>query len=244
MNIFLHICFAYGDVHMQKESSIANEDVDFWNRMNFLIGDERPFPWSERVGLNKSSFQSARSRCKKPLPKTLKQWAERIGCSYEWLNNGVGVPFPTENYDDVINRQVEEACQGKIDASAPVEFEGDVPAGFYEDVSVELDSSLLIQAFETLSNALQVTGRTMQPSGRARFVAAVYASLKENEDMDTQLLQDCIFTIEEALKSTRRTMSPKSKTDLILIIYELYSGDASYKEAMTSTINNLIRSVS
>ena len=113
-----------------------------------------------------------------------------------------------------------------------------------EIVTIELDTSLLVQAFETLDKALLTTGRVMQPKGRARFVAAVYASLKENEEMDTQLLEDCIFTIEESLKSTRRTMSSKSKTDLILIIYELYSGNASYKEAMTSTINQLIRSVS
>ena len=107
-----------------------------------------------------------------------------------------------------------------------------------------LDSSLLQQAFDTLDQALKTTGRVMQSKGRSRFVATVYASLKENEEMDTEVLQDCILTVEEALKSTRRYMSPKAKTDLILVIYELYSGNASYKEAMTSTINQLIRSVS
>lgn len=204
-----------------------------------------PYSFATRVGLSKGTFTGIWREGRQSLHKgTIDKICRVTGADPDWLITGEGIPFPIYNYDEIINRQVEEACQGKIDASAPVEFEGDVPAGFYEDVSVELDSSLLIQAFETLSNALQVTGRTMQPPGRARFVAAVYASLKENEDMDTQLLQDCIFTIEEALKSTRRTMSPKSKTDLILIIYELYSGDASYKEAMTSTINNLIRSVS
>ena len=70
---------------MQKETSPENDDIQFWDRMNFLIGDERPFPWSERIGLNRSSFQSARSRCKKPLPKTLKQWAEKIGCSSDMI---------------------------------------------------------------------------------------------------------------------------------------------------------------
>ena len=107
-----------------------------------------------------------------------------------------------------------------------------------------LDTSLLEQAFETLDQALKATNRVMAPEGRPKFVAAVYASLKEDQAVNIQVLKDCIFTVEEALSSTRRIMSPKAKTDLILAIYELYSGKALYKEAMTSTINQLIRSVS
>lgn len=103
---------------------------------------------------------------------------------------------------------------------------------------------MLQQAFDTLEQALEATGRIMQPKGVSRFVATVYASLKEDEEMDTVVLQDCILTVEEALKATRRVMSSKAKTDLILAVYELYSGNALYKEAMTSTINQLIRSVS
>lgn len=204
-----------------------------------------PYSFATRVGLSKGTFTGIWKEGRQALHKgTINKICAVTGADPEWLITGIGVPFPIYNYDEIINRQIEEACQGIIDETAPVEFEGDIPIGFYEDVSVELDSSLLIQAFETLDKALLTTGRVMQPKGRARFVAAVYASLKESEEMDTQLLEDCIFTIEEALKSTRRIMSPKAKTDLILIIYELYSGDASYKEAMISTINNLIRSVS
>jgi hypothetical protein len=209
---------------MQNEKSKDIEDIQFWERMEFLIGDERPFPWSERIGLNRSAFQSARARGKRPLPKTVKKWAEQIGCDYVWLNTGKGDPFDEETlYDPVIEI---------------------IPAKTEQQEPHTLDAALLQKAFETLVQALNATGRIMQPKGVSRFVATVYASLKENEDMDTEVLQDCILTVEEALKSTRRTMSPKAKTDLILVIYELYSGNASYKEAMTSTINQLIRSVS
>ncbi|WP_313043223.1 hypothetical protein [Acinetobacter sp.] len=209
---------------MQNEKSNDIEDIQFWERMELLIGDERPFPWSERIGLNRSAFQSARARGKRPLPKTVKKWAEQIGCSYGWLNSGIGKPYETASLDATV-------AEVKLAKSEQLESKG-------------LDATLLQQAFDTLEQALEATGRIMQPKGVSRFVATVYASLKEDEDMDTEVLQDCILTVEEALKSTRRNMSSKAKTDLILAIYELYSGNALYKEAMTSTINQLIRSVS
>ncbi|MHA3102681.1 hypothetical protein [Acinetobacter sp. ANC 3791] len=202
---------------MQKD--VMDLDAQFWERIETLIGDERPYPWAERVGINRSAFQSSRSRGKKPLPKTVRIWAEKIGCSYDWLNNGVGKPFS----NDTSLKKVETLSSD----NPPI-----------------LDTSLLQQAFETLDQALSTTNKVMAPEGRSKFVATVYASLKEQESLNTEVLEDCIYTIEEALKSTRRVMSPKAKTDLILVIYDLYSGEASYKEAMKSTINQLIRSVS
>lgn len=235
---------------MQNEKSKDIEDIQFWERMEFLIGDERPFPWSERIGLNRSAFQSARARGKRPLPKTVRKWAEQIGCNYEWLNKGIGEPFTiklVKSRLQFLASQGSKPYQANDEVSPLDHFQAEETLNeeLTERLETEiLDASLLQQAFDTLDRALKTTGRTMQPKGRARFVATVYSSLKEIEDLDTVVLQDCILTVEEALKSTRRSMSPKAKTDLILVIYELYSGDSSYKEAMTSTINNLIRSVS
>lgn len=203
------------------------------DRIEFLMTPqelEKPYSFATRVGLAKGTFTGIWIKGRQSLHQgTINKICAATGVDPGWLATGVGVPFPIYNYDEIINRQVEEAYQDRIAE---------------DEIIIELDTSLLIQAFETLDKALLTTGRVMQPKGRARFVATVYSSLKENEEMDIKLLEDCIFTIEEALKSTRRTMSPKSKTDLILIVYELYSGNASYKEAMTSTINQLIRSVS
>lgn len=203
---------------MQKDS-----DACFWKRMDVLIGDERPYPWAEKVGINRSAFQSSRTRGKKPLPKTVKAWAEKVGCSYEWLNTGKGEPFSQQESTAV------QAPELKQDVQQEIEL---------------LDAALLEQAFQTLAQALTATNKVMQPSGTSRFIAAVYASLKENEEMDTEVLKDCILTVEEALKETRRVMSPKSKTQLIQVVYEIYSGNASYKEAMTKHIDQLIKSVS
>jgi len=192
---------------------------------------EKPYSFATRVGLAKGTFTGIWIQGRQSLHQgTINKICTATGADPGWLATGVGVPFPINTYDEIINRQIEEAWVGMVDEE--------------EIVTIELDRSLLAQAFETLDKALSTTGRVMQPKGVSRFVATVYASLKEDEEMDTEVLQDCILTVEEALKSTRRHMSPKAKTDLILAIYELYSGNASYKEAMTSTINQLIRSVS
>lgn len=191
---------------------------------------EKPYSFATRVGLSKGTFTGIWKEGRSSLhQRTVDKICAVTGADPGWLATGVGVPFPIYNYDEIINRQIDETFQHPEEE---------------ESVTIELDASLLIQAFETLDKALLTTGRVMQPKGISRFVATVYASLKEDEDMDTEVLQDCILTIEEALKSTRRSMSSKAKTDLILAIYELYSGNALYKEAMTSTINQLIRSVS
>lgn len=106
---------------MQKE--LNDSDVSFWKRMDELIGDERPYPWAEKIGINRSAFQSARTRGKKPLPKTVKVWAEKIGCDYDWLNNGDGVAFPIYDYDQIINRQIDQALDSLEESYEPENME-------------------------------------------------------------------------------------------------------------------------
>ncbi len=230
----------FSNVHCSqfKEFNCEQELTPIQSRLYYLMvfgkqprtENESLYGWTNRLGLPKSTTYGLFTKRNQNMHlASANKLAEGTGASVDWIQKGIGEPFLINHDDETIDRQAEGTYDGLVVG---------------REVSIELDTSLLIQAFETLDNALKVTGRTMQPAGRARFVATVYASLKENEDMDTQLLEDCVFTIEESLKSTRRSMSPKSKTDLILIIYELYSGNASYKEAMKSTINNLIRSVS
>lgn len=201
-----------------------SEAQAFWNRIDVLIGNERPYAWAESKGINKSSFQSARNRGTKPLPKTIKNWANLLGCSYEWLTTGIGEPF--ENAENQEKTSIKEEV-------APIEEKNEMP---------EMNIDLLTQAFQTLDNALEQTKKVMPPAGRSRFITAVYDSLRTNDGIDLELLKDSIYTLEEALKLKRQVMSPISKTRLILAIYELYSGDALYKEAIQHTINQLIGS--
>lgn len=219
---------------MSTQKNLKNwelKDNSLKERIEFLMTPEeleKPYSFATRVGLAKGTFTGIWVEGRNSLQKkTIDKIAEATGANPAWLTTGIGEPFKTWTSEELLQRQIEEA------------FEQDEP-----DLVTELDTSLLKQAFDTLEHALETTGRVMQPKGVSRFVATVYASLKEDEEMDTVVLQDCILTVEEALKAKRRTMSSKAKTDLILAIYELYSGNALYKEAMTSTINQLIRSVS
>ncbi|WP_151777323.1 hypothetical protein [Acinetobacter brisouii] len=196
-------------------------------RIKFLMTESElnhPYSFATRVGLSKGTFTGIWKEGRSSLHHgTVNKICAATGANPAWLVTGMGEPF-------------EQQASAVVDVLEPK-----------QDVTLEaelLDTSLLEQAFETLDQALKATNRMMQPNGRAQFVAAVYASLKEDQAVNIQVLKDCIFTVEEALSSTRRIMSPKAKTDLILLVYELYSGEASYKEAMTSTINQLIRSVS
>ena len=73
---------------------------------------------------------------------------------------------------------------------------------------------------------------------------SIYDNLNEETELKAELLQECIYTIEQALLDTRRTMSSTAKSELISIIYDLYYGNAAYKEAMKTTLDELIRSTS
>lgn len=211
---------------MQKQTSPENDDIQFWDRMNFLIGDERPFPWSERIGLNRSSFQSARSRCKKPLPKTLKQWAEKIGCSYQWLNNGIGEAFPG---------------RGQVTKSIEI---GEEKAK--ETSPGHINDELLSQCYESTEGALYATYRMMDPDDKSEFILKFYKLLSEekglalNVNEDTLLLS--IFTIEIALYYTRQVMSSKSKTELISDVYRLYDDKPEMKQQTLDEYNQYKRS--
>lgn len=206
---------------MQKGIT-QNHDLEFWQRMDLLIGDERPYPWAEAKGINKSAFQSARNRKKKPLPKTVKIWAEQIGCSYEWLNNGVGDPFSAEQ-------------QSSAQPEAPVQSEKN-------DVAQGIDKYLLTQAIETAEKALDIANGTMTPENKAEFISTLYFNTNLN-NVSEELLKACVSLIEKALKETRRIMSPQAKSELILVIYNFYSDKPWTQEHLKSALDQLIRSV-
>ncbi|MBV6550093.1 hypothetical protein KTN00_03485 [Acinetobacter soli] len=208
---------------MQKD--LNDSDLSFWQRMDELIGDERPYPWAERIGINRSAFQSARTRGKKPLPKTVKAWSDKIGCSYEWLSTGEGEPFQS---DDEQQNQSYDSCLTE---------EGLV-------ISTQIDRAKLQQAFATTEQALLDQKKTMQPDAKSEFIVMLYTALidKEIQPFNNQLLTTAIFNVENELKNARRSMSPDKKTLLIIAIYTLYSDDALNNKAIAQTTIQLVRS--
>lgn len=200
-----------------------DRDIKFWERMDFLIGEERPYPWAESKGINKSAFQSAKNRGKKPLPKTVKLWAEKIGCSYKWLNEGIGEPFPES--ENIV------PCTETIDKAEKI------------SVCLSIDSQLLIQAIETAEKALKVANGTMTPEDKAEFITTLFFN-GNLSNVNEDLLKACISLIEKALKETRRTLSPEPKSELIIIIYNFYYDKPWTEEHLKSALDQLIRSVS
>lgn len=200
-----------------------DRDLKFWERMQFLIGEERPYPWAESKGINKSAFQSAKNRQKKPLPKTVKHWAQLIGCSYQWLNEGIGEPFSSGN----------ETEQPAVTADHSDKT----------DVPLSIDKQLLTQAIETAEKALAIAKGTMTPDDKAEFIATLF--FNDNlSNINEDLLKACISLIEKALKETRRTLSPEPKSELIIVIYNFYYDKPWTEEHLKSALDQLIRSVS
>ncbi|MDH1068498.1 hypothetical protein N5B96_03155 [Acinetobacter johnsonii] len=224
---------------MQNEKSKDIEDIQFWERMEFLIGDERPFPWSERIGLNRSAFQSARARGKRPLPKTVRKWAEQIGCNFEWLNKGIGEPFSL--------RLVKSRLQSlHKDQANPAHYDTDVEVPKVERkpyVPKSIDKHLLTQAIETAEKALEIANGTMAPENKAEFISTLYFN-QNLCDNDEKLFRACVTLIEKALKDTRRILSPEPKSELIIVIYNFYYDKEWTEEHLKSALDQLIRSVS
>ncbi|MFN3289330.1 MAG: hypothetical protein ACK410_02660 [Acinetobacter sp.] len=206
---------------MQTDDT-QDRDLKFWERMDLLIGDERPYPWAETKGINKSAFQSARNRKKKPLPKTVKAWAEKIGCNYAWLNEGIGEPYGE--------------TAGEVISGMNVSKQG-------TESALAINKYLLTQSIETAEKALQIANGTMTSEDKAEFITTLF--LNENlNHLNEELLKACISLIEKALKQTRRTLSPEPKSELIIVIYNFYHDKPWTEEHLKSALDQLIRSVS
>lgn len=230
MNIFLHLGFAFKVRNMQKDKATENEQ--FWKRMDFLIGDERPYPWAEEKGINRSAFQSSKTRKTKPLPKTVRDWSEKIGCSFEWLNNGEGEPFAQaagSQVDEVVikHEQVKTAFDNKVQSMERLDIAPSVPN--------QINQALLEQCFDLTDGVLESTFSTMRADDKSDYIVKLYKTrldeVKQEFMLDEENFMLAIFTIEVALVYTRHTMSPKSKGQLIPEIYEKYHSNAEMKQA-------------
>lgn len=220
--IFLHLSFAFKVRNMQK--SKEQLAAEFWERIDTLIGDERPYVWVDKMGITRGTFQSAKTRGTMPLPKTVKAWAELVGCSYKWLLKGEGEAFPVSS----------QTIQ-----SEPIKIESE---GL--QITTAIDKNKLQQAFETTEQALNDQHKTMKPEPKAEFITMLYTALidTEKQKFDKKLLNTAIYLVENELSVQRHIMSPDKKTLLIIAIYTLYIDGASNVEALELSIKNLIRS--
>lgn len=66
----------------------------FKDRLQFLIGDTKPYAWCKQVGIEKGLFQYYWQREKIPKYENLIKIKNFTGCSLDWLMTGDGEPYP------------------------------------------------------------------------------------------------------------------------------------------------------
>ena len=197
--------------------TLENSDFQFWQRMSLLIGNERPYPWSERVGLNRSAFQSARTRGKKPLPRTIKSWSEKIGCNYEWLDSGVGEIFSEEK------KQAQK--NNFIDNNSKLNFK-------YPSID-----NVLKTTYKSTEGSLKQTFYVMPPNEKADFVLnLVIATIEPISRKKYEVLFAAISTIETTLSKMQTSITLQDKVNLILKIYKIYD---EYPEVLLTALKEL-----
>ncbi|MGK7346679.1 MAG: hypothetical protein ACNS63_12815 [Candidatus Nitrospinota bacterium M3_3B_026] len=94
----------------------------FKDRLRFLIGDDKPYAWCKKVGIEKGLFQYYWQKEKIPKYENLIKIRNYTRCSLDWLMTGEGEPFPdrVEDIDDAVKNllgRVDEQI-GKLEKQA------------------------------------------------------------------------------------------------------------------------------
>lgn len=62
----------------------------FIQRLKYLIGDEKPYPWAARVGITQATFNRMWKDGVAPKADILLLISKKTGCSIDWLLTGEG----------------------------------------------------------------------------------------------------------------------------------------------------------
>lgn len=66
------------------------DQSSFVDRLKMLIGDEKPYPWANRLGIAQATFNRIWKDGWIPKGETLLLISEKTGCSIDWLLTGEG----------------------------------------------------------------------------------------------------------------------------------------------------------
>lgn len=66
----------------------------FKDRLQYLIGDAKPYAWCKEVGIEKGLFQYYWQKEKIPKYENLIKIRNHTACSLDWLMTGDGEPYP------------------------------------------------------------------------------------------------------------------------------------------------------
>lgn len=143
---------------MQKTKEQLGEE--FWQRVETLMGEERPYSWCVRIGINKGSFQSAYNRRARPLDQTINKWADKIGVNSEWLKTGKGDP------DDLNPSQ--PVMQAMPDTDG-------------------IDMAMMVEALTIVDDHLTAHNKRMDSDKKAELVVSIYDLLCKNPDAGSSI---------------------------------------------------------
>ena len=74
----------------KKTSKLKN----FKDRLQYLIGEVKPYAWCKQIGIEKGLFQYYWQKEKIPKYENLIKIRNHTGCSLDWLMTGDGEPYP------------------------------------------------------------------------------------------------------------------------------------------------------
>ena len=72
----------------------ASKLKSFKERLQYLIGETKPYAWCKAVGIEKGLFQYYWQKEKIPKYENLIKIRNHTGCSLDWLMTGDGEPYP------------------------------------------------------------------------------------------------------------------------------------------------------
>ena len=150
---------------MQKTKEQLGEE--FWQRIETLMGDERPYSWCARVGINKGSFQSAYNRRARPLDQTIAKWADKIGVSSEWLKTGIDTSHASSEADVPLKSH-------KAPDIADIDTDG-------------IDMDIMIEALTIVESYLIEQNKRMQADKKAELVVSIYDLLCKSPDAGSSI---------------------------------------------------------
>ena len=147
-------------------------------RIDVLIGKEKPFRWASKVGVPKSGFSRIWGEPGSiPQQKTYDRIVEATGCSRDWLVYGIGLPFPGEKH-----AANERSTAEDVQAVQALLAEGNKRAGEDEPGNGpgEVDVQRLAIIVEFLERWLveNRSGEAINPKRKAQAIALMYRYLK------------------------------------------------------------------
>lgn len=139
-----------------------NSETVLKDRLKELIGDERPYPWAERIGISPATFTRMWNEGVPPKADSLIKISEATGVSIDWLLTG---QEPMWRADLIAHTK-----DGKV-------LIAEVKSGYGQ----AFDKQMMQDIIEAIEESLDDAGEKLIPSEKAKLIVKMYEVLKEDD---------------------------------------------------------------